>query len=506
MRATGTKESELVVAAQAGDRRALDELVTEYLPLVYNIVGRGLSGHTDVDDVVQETMLRAVRELRTLRTPDSFRSWLAAIAVHQVGTHRDRCRVAVARTVALDEAAKVPDPNAGFEELTILRLGLSGQRRHVARASRWLDAGDQVVLSLWWLETAGHLTRAELAAALTLSPAHAGVRVQRMRGQLDLSRALVAALEATPRCAGLSAALDGWNGVPSPLWRKRLARHTRSCAACARAAEGLVPAERLLIGLALVPIPLGLTAALLAKSALSTSAVGGATTAAASGVASAGASGSAGTGLKAGLLSQLGQIVGAHPLAAAVAAGVIAAGTTIAATSGPILPSQPPPVTGTQASPRPATTGPVAFALGPLSLESVNTSPGQYVTLVGDLGALTQVDANSAAVLRQSATFQVVPGLASGSCYSLRTGDGRYLRHASWRLRLGADVGTVLFRGDATFCPRPGSVAGSVSLESFNYPGRYLRHVGAALWIDPSDGTAPFRADSSFWRRPALAG
>jgi len=100
----------------------------------------------------------------------------------------------------------------------------------------------------------------------------------------------------------------------------------------------------------------------------------------------------------------------------------------------------------------------------------------------------------------------VVPGLAAESCYSLRAGDGRYLRHASWRLRLGADVGTVLFRGDATFCPRSGSVPGSVSLESFNYPGRYLRHVGTALWIDPSDGTPAFRADSSFWRRPALAG
>jgi RNA polymerase sigma factor (sigma-70 family) len=505
MRATGTKESGLVVAAQAGDRRALDELVTEYLPLVYNIVGRGLSGHSDVDDVVQETMLRAVRELGTLRTPESFRSWLAAIAVHQVGTHRDRCRVAGARTVALDEAADVPEPNPGFEELTILRLGLSGQRRQVARASRWLDAGDQMVLSLWWLETAGHLTRVELAAALRLSPAHAGVRVQRMRGQLDLSRALVAALEAVPRCAGLSAALAGWNGVPSPLWRKRLGRHTRSCAVCARTTEGLVPAERLLIGLALVPVPLGLTAALLAKSALSTSAVGGATTAAVSGVAGAGASGGAGTGVKAGLLSQLGQIVGAHPVAAIVAAGVVAAGTTIAATAGPML-SSPPSVTGTQASPSPATTGPVAFALGPLSLESVNAGPGQHVTLVGDLGVLAQVDANSVAVLRQSATFQVVPGLASGSCYSLRAGDGRYLRHASWRLRLGADVGTVLFRGDATFCPRPGSVPGSVSLESFNYPGRYLRHVGTALWIDPSDGTAAFRADSSFWRRPALAG
>lgn len=41
-------------------------------------------------------------------------------------------------------------------------------------------------------------TRAELAAALGTSVAHAGVRVQRMRNQLELSRSLVAALEASP--------------------------------------------------------------------------------------------------------------------------------------------------------------------------------------------------------------------------------------------------------------------------------------------------------------------
>ncbi|MER6566541.1 sigma-70 family RNA polymerase sigma factor [Streptomyces sp. NPDC001093] len=78
-----------IVAAQAGDRQALDELVAGRLPLVYNIVGRALNGHADVDDVLQETMLRAVGNLGSLRDPDSFRSWLVAIAMRQV---RERAR------------------------------------------------------------------------------------------------------------------------------------------------------------------------------------------------------------------------------------------------------------------------------------------------------------------------------------------------------------------------------------------------------------------------------
>jgi RNA polymerase sigma factor (sigma-70 family) len=231
-----------VIAAQAGDRRALDGLVATSLPLVYSIVRRALSGHPDTDDVVQDTVLRAVRQLPTLQSPQSFRPWLAAIAVHQVSTHLRRRARAARRTASLDQAADLPD--AEFEDLTMLRLELSRQRRQVVRASRWLDPDDRALLSLWRQETAGELTRTELAAALKISVAHAGVRVQRMRHRLDLSRELVAALEARPRCVALQAMLAGWDGTPSPLWRKRIARHTRSCSVCAQAAGGSLLVRR----------------------------------------------------------------------------------------------------------------------------------------------------------------------------------------------------------------------------------------------------------------------
>ena len=59
----GETDARLVIDARAGDQESLDELVARYLPLVYNIVGRALAGQGDVDDVVQETMLRLVRGL-----------------------------------------------------------------------------------------------------------------------------------------------------------------------------------------------------------------------------------------------------------------------------------------------------------------------------------------------------------------------------------------------------------------------------------------------------------
>src|SRR5277367_3692795 len=80
-------DAELVIAAQHGDRGALDDLLARYLPLIYNIVGRALDGHADTDDVVQETMFRAVRGIGDVRDPAAFRSWLVAVAVRQVRDH-----------------------------------------------------------------------------------------------------------------------------------------------------------------------------------------------------------------------------------------------------------------------------------------------------------------------------------------------------------------------------------------------------------------------------------
>jgi RNA polymerase sigma factor (sigma-70 family) len=518
MRPTCTNESDLVLAARAGDRRALDGLVTAYLPLVYTLVRRAVSGRADVDDVVQETMLRALRELPVLRTAESFRPWLVAIAMRQVSTHLRRQTAAADRTAPLDELAAAPDPDADFEDVTLLSLELSEQRRQVVRASRWLDPDDRALLSLWWLEIAGELSRAELAAALGMGVAHVGVRVQRMRHQLEVSRSLVAALDARPRCAPLEAVVAEWDGLPSPLWRKRIARHTRSCRICSRAAGELIRPERLLAGFAVLPVPVALAAALTGKGGLADTVASGAQPAALPAAVA-----------KAGFVGQLAQTVGAHPVAAVVTAGALVTGIGFAAATLPEPPPRPSAVVTAPTAPAfrtpspapgaaaPATALPSPTAgmsgspdapglpLGPVTLESVDEA-GFVVATADDYGVLARIGTGSAAGDRQRATFEVVRGLSSPTCVSFRARDGRFLRHSSWRLRLSQDEGSELFRGDATFCVRAGSVPDSVSLESANYPGWFLRRRGVELWVDRPDGTAGFRAGASFRPRPSLAG
>jgi RNA polymerase sigma factor (sigma-70 family) len=220
-------QAAVVRAAQNGDHRALDVLVADYLPLIYNIVGRALNSVADTDDVVQEIMLQMIRDVRKLRDPEAFRSWLVAIAMRQVRRHW-RVRRSTPPNAGLEDTALLADPGADFVDLTITALHLSGQRQEAAEATRWLDSDDRQLLSLWWLEVAGQLTRTELATAMELPMPQAAVRVQRMKAQLDIARAVVRALKAVPRCPDLHKVLRGWGGQPAGLWRKRIARHGRT--------------------------------------------------------------------------------------------------------------------------------------------------------------------------------------------------------------------------------------------------------------------------------------
>ncbi|GAA3454938.1 sigma-70 family RNA polymerase sigma factor [Dactylosporangium matsuzakiense] len=487
---TNIGQASLVAAAKAGDERARDDLLAAHLPLVYTIVRRALAGHPGgVDDVVQETMLRAMRQLPALREPDSFRAWLAAIAVRQAGTYLQRERTVSGRRVPLDELTDAPDAD-DFEDLTVLRVELSGQRRQVGQAVGWLDPEDRALWSLWWLEVGGELSRAELATALGVGVVHAGVRVQRMRERLEQARVLVAALDARPRCPWLDSVLADWDGIPSPLWRKRISRHTRSCVACTRAAEDAVDTEHLLSGFALLPVPGPLIGAF-----------GGHDTAA--GI-SAAAPPTAATGpAVAAASAKAGWLVGL-PVAKLVVAGSLAAGVAVTVAVWPHTEAPSPPVAAPSVVPSSAGPSspapPPGLHTGPVSLE-LDAGPGRYLGTDGQLGVLV-TPATVAA--RQRATFTAVPGLADAECYSFRAADGQYLRHASWRLRLDRDQGTSLFRGDATFCPL-GTGTGDVMLEASNYRGYFIHRDGDELWVHQADGTAAFRAGSTFRVRPALS-
>jgi len=79
----------LVRKAQKGDRGAFGRLYYRYAGMVYAIALSSRLPSEDIADAVQETFLRALRRLRTLRQAEAFSGWISSIARNVV---RDEAR------------------------------------------------------------------------------------------------------------------------------------------------------------------------------------------------------------------------------------------------------------------------------------------------------------------------------------------------------------------------------------------------------------------------------
>jgi len=81
------QDAELVRLAQAGDAKAFEALVVKYQRRVARHVARYVKAAGDVEDVVQETFIRAYRGLASFRGDSAFYSWLYRIATNAALNH-----------------------------------------------------------------------------------------------------------------------------------------------------------------------------------------------------------------------------------------------------------------------------------------------------------------------------------------------------------------------------------------------------------------------------------
>lgn len=77
----------LVTLAQAGDDRAYEMLVVKYQRRIERLVGRMVRDGDVVQDIAQETFIRAWRALRNFRGEAQFYTWLYRIAVNTAKKH-----------------------------------------------------------------------------------------------------------------------------------------------------------------------------------------------------------------------------------------------------------------------------------------------------------------------------------------------------------------------------------------------------------------------------------
>jgi RNA polymerase sigma-70 factor (ECF subfamily) len=75
-------DEELVIAAQGGDARALDELLSRHRSMLYSFASRIAATADEADEAVQETILRACKNIGKFRGQSRFTTWLVTIVVN----------------------------------------------------------------------------------------------------------------------------------------------------------------------------------------------------------------------------------------------------------------------------------------------------------------------------------------------------------------------------------------------------------------------------------------
>jgi RNA polymerase sigma-70 factor, ECF subfamily len=110
--------TELVVSAQEGDRQAFDALATALYDRLYAIARRILRDGYGAEDAVQECLIRAWRELRSLRDPSRFEAWLHRLLINSCHDQGRRARRFAAEVAEL--TADRSDPADDFA--TVVRI------------------------------------------------------------------------------------------------------------------------------------------------------------------------------------------------------------------------------------------------------------------------------------------------------------------------------------------------------------------------------------------------
>lgn len=158
-------DEELAAASRAGDRVALEQLLTRNQPWILNIAMRMLWHRADAEDVTQEILIKILKSISSYRGDSAFRTWLYRIAVNHILDHRRQDWLASAPLRSFAERSQLladrpdmdlPDPRTVpipieilVEEaktgcMTGVLLCLDGRQRLVFILAEILGATDEI--------------------------------------------------------------------------------------------------------------------------------------------------------------------------------------------------------------------------------------------------------------------------------------------------------------------------------------------------------------------------
>jgi len=170
-------DRQLVAAAQAGDRAALDALLRRHYDRVHAVCRRIAGSSRDADDAAQEAMISIVRGLPRFDGRAQFSTWAYRIATNAALDELRRRRRRPALAVVDDDAR----PTEVVDPLAERTVEASADRLSLDAALAALPEDFRVAVVL---RDVGDLDYAEIAEALGVPVGTVKSRIARGRSQL----------------------------------------------------------------------------------------------------------------------------------------------------------------------------------------------------------------------------------------------------------------------------------------------------------------------------------
>jgi RNA polymerase sigma-70 factor (ECF subfamily) len=173
-------DKELAARAAAGSRSAFEELISRYSLRLFQFLRSRSGSDEDVEDLVQETFLKAYRNIGRYDPRWKFSTWLFTAAVRlSISRHRSLGR----KPLSLDSEG--PEHPAPGPQEVLIRKEEAQKAGNIWFLARTLKPSEYEVL---WLRYAEGMPMKDIAQAMKKS--QVGVRVLLHRSRLKLGKKL----------------------------------------------------------------------------------------------------------------------------------------------------------------------------------------------------------------------------------------------------------------------------------------------------------------------------
>jgi RNA polymerase sigma factor (sigma-70 family) len=217
----GTAEL-FVCGLRVHDEQAISAFYSRYMPCMYSYAYVRIRDEASAQDVAHNSVLAVVRNINQLDDDAKFDAWLWTIVRHEVaGFLRTQQRV-----------VSLSDNVERRLEMSTMELSEPSLLSHTLRQSlQGLSARDRIVL---FLLAESDMSTSDLAKRLNVSQENAQRLASRVRRRACVSKRALDAAIYEKRCSELLQVIAHWDGLFTPVWRKRISHHVESCAVCGR--------------------------------------------------------------------------------------------------------------------------------------------------------------------------------------------------------------------------------------------------------------------------------